>query len=154
MLTDRAMPDSEARISVRSRRQAMDWGLVLASQGIETTIEPPTDDHGWCLLVPSNDTDRAFKALRQYRVENRGWGPWRGELNWPVRVPFDWRSVGWAGLLALFYWFSTVDSRFMAGGILNAEAVHSGQWWRIFTAMQLHADPAHLAANLSLGILL
>ncbi len=132
----------------------MDWSLVLASQGIETTIQPPTDDHGWCLLVPSNETERAFKALRQYRVENRVWGPWRGELRWPAHVSFDWRSIGWAALLALFYWLSTVDSRFIAGGILDAEAVHAGQWWRVFTAMQLHADVAHLAANLSLGILL
>jgi len=41
-----------ARIPVRSRRQAMDWSLVLLSQGIETTILPPGEDGNWSLLVP------------------------------------------------------------------------------------------------------
>ena len=37
---------------------------------------------------------------------------------------------------------------------MDASAVLSGQWWRIFTAMTLHADVAHLATNLSIGIVL
>jgi membrane associated rhomboid family serine protease len=32
--------------------------------------------------------------------------------------------------------------------------VFAGQWWRVFTAIMLHADVAHLAGNLSIGVLL
>lgn len=154
MLTDQAIRDGEAKITVRSKQQAMDWSLVLASQGIETTIQPPDESQGWRLLLASSDAEKAIKALRQYLVENRGWAVWRDELRWPAQTIFDWRSLVWAALLGVFYWLGEVDARVAAGGIMNSDAVHAGQWWRIFTAMQLHADMAHLTANLSLGILL
>jgi membrane associated rhomboid family serine protease len=32
--------------------------------------------------------------------------------------------------------------------------VRHGQWWRIFTAVSLHADIAHLAGNVAIGVLL
>jgi membrane associated rhomboid family serine protease len=37
---------------------------------------------------------------------------------------------------------------------MDNAAVHAGEWWRLFTAMLLHADIAHLASNLSLGLVL
>jgi membrane associated rhomboid family serine protease len=37
---------------------------------------------------------------------------------------------------------------------MDSTAVVSGQWWRIFTSMVLHGDIAHLAANLSIGVVL
>lgn len=141
-----------SRIPVRSHRQAMDWSLVLISQGIATTIEDPMQGGGWYLLVPSQDCERALKTLRQYRLENRDW-PWRQSLPWP-QAHFDWGSVAWAGVLIVFHWFSSLHPGFQTAGIMDTTAVFSGQWWRIFTAMMLHADVAHLATNLSIGILL
>src|SRR2546429_5854414 len=73
-------------IPARNRRQAMDWGLVLASQGIEPVIEQ--SEHGWILLVEPGDYARAQATLRQYQRENRGWG-WRQELPWP-EITFHW----------------------------------------------------------------
>ena len=35
---------------------------------------------------------------------------------------------------------------------LNAARVQSGQWWRAWTALTLHLDPGHLAANLGAGV--
>jgi membrane associated rhomboid family serine protease len=37
-------------------------------------------------------------------------------------------------------------------GELNAARVQSGQWWRALTALTLHLDAAHLAANLGAGV--
>jgi len=37
-------------------------------------------------------------------------------------------------------------------GELDAARVQSGQWWRAWTALTLHLDAAHLAANLGAGI--
>lgn len=37
---------------------------------------------------------------------------------------------------------------------MDASAVAHGQWWRLFTAIYLHADVAHLAANAGIGFLL
>ena len=36
----------------------------------------------------------------------------------------------------------------MAWGILDGELVRQGQWWRLITAMFLHADTAHLFGNM------
>ncbi len=41
-------------IPARSRGQAMDWSLVLASQGLEHAIAGP-DETGWGLLVAETD---------------------------------------------------------------------------------------------------
>jgi len=37
---------------------------------------------------------------------------------------------------------------------MDGAAVAHGQWWRLFTAMWLHADLAHLATNAALGLVL
>ncbi len=37
---------------------------------------------------------------------------------------------------------------------MNASKVTAGEWWRLFTAMWLHADVAHLAANCTMGLVL
>jgi membrane associated rhomboid family serine protease len=37
-------------------------------------------------------------------------------------------------------------------GALDAARVQDGQWWRAWTALTLHLDGAHLAANLAAGV--
>ena len=141
---------TSARIPVRSHGQAMDWSLVLVSQGIETAIE--NLEGTWSLVLPARDYQQALKALRQYRLENRHW-PWRQPLAWP-HAHFDWAVIGWAGLLMVFHWFGSKNEGLRLAGVMDTSAVLSGQWWRVFTAMTLHADLAHLATNLSIGIVL
>lgn len=58
------------------------------------------------------------------------------------------------GAVDLFHWFSSFAPGFQAAGTMDSTAVLSGQWWRIFTAIMLHADVAHLATNLSIGVVL
>ncbi len=38
-----------------------------------------------------------------------------------------------------------------AAGELNAGLVRQGQWWRAWTALTLHLDPAHITANIGAG---
>ena len=136
---------------MRSHRQAMDWSLVLVSQGIESTIVQPEDGAGWGLLVSAQDYGNALRTLRLYRLENRAW-PWQQ----PVLKPgflFDWGSLAWALLACLFFWLST-HADLQSAGVMDGGAVAHGQWWRLFTAMWLHADLAHLATNATLGLVL
>jgi rhomboid protease GluP len=147
------MDSLTSRIPTRSKRQAMDWSLVLVSQGIETTIEHSEDGPEWGLVVASQDYEQALSVIRQYRSENRHW-PWRYQTRWPGFL-FDWASAVWCLALVLFYWFGetrAVDLR--ANGAMDNAAVSTGQWWRIFTAITLHADLPHLAANVSIGVVL
>ncbi len=131
----------------------MDWSLVLVSQGIETTIEHPEDGDGWGLVVASQDCDLALNAIHQYRSENRHW-PWRQQTRWPGFL-FDWASAVWCLALVLFHWFGKTRAiDLWSNGAMDNAAVWSGQWWRIFTAITLHADLPHLVSNVSIGIVL
>ena len=137
---------TKAVIPARHRRQAMDWSLVLLSQGIESTLETPPE--GWALLVEPQDHPRALAVLRQYQLENRGW-------RWPKTMPqitFHWGSVAWCVLLALFHFADALSGlRLRDAGMMEPAAVQNGSWWRLFTATLLHFDLAHLMANLAFG---
>lgn len=142
---------AEARIPARTRRQAMDWSLVLASQGIQPVIEH-TDDMGWALVVPAGEFETAVQNIRKYRTENLGW-------RWQKRIfksgpLFDWASLGWIALTVVFYWQSGLHGLMRENGVMDVTAVTNGQWWRLFTATLLHGDVAHLASNAAFGLLL
>ncbi len=66
---------------------------------------------------------------------------------------FDWSSLVWVSLNIFFYAWSESHPVFRAAGIMDAAALIHGEWWRLFTATWLHADLAHLAANLLFGFL-
>ena len=129
----------------------MDWSLVLVSQGIETTIDQDSDGSGWGLLVAGLDYGPAIKVIRQYHLENRGW-PWQQQV-FRQGFLFDWGALAWALLAGLFFWLSTTTD-LKTAGLMDGAAVAHGQWWRLFTAMWLHADLAHLATNATLGLAL
>ncbi|MGP8197951.1 MAG: rhomboid family intramembrane serine protease [Limisphaerales bacterium] len=138
-------------ILARSKRQAMDWSLVLASQDIAAIIN--RGEKGWELIVDGPEYERAQAVLLQYQIENRGWW-WRREVP-GTGVVFHWGSVLWALWMAGFYWWSTVRfPQMKSAGMVDSQAVLHGQWWRLFTAVTLHENIPHLASNAATGILL
>ena len=148
---DPAIPPATERIPTRTRQRAMDWSLVLASQGIETVIQNDPDA-GWQLLVAAGDGERARAVIAQYRRENRRWR-WRQ----PVlqgRALFDSTSALWVLLTAAFFKFNSSAQDFRLMGSLDGGALARGEWWRIFTAEVLHADVLHFTANAVFGLLL
>src|SRR5215468_4986816 len=140
-------------IPARSERQAMDWSLVLASQGIETIIDLDPAAGAWRLLVAPPDYARARQTIQQYLRENK-------PRRWQHELPFsdlilDWRSVVPMLLFILLYAIETTGhAALQAAGILDNQAVAHGEWWRLFTAITLHGDVNHLAANTTTGLLL
>jgi membrane associated rhomboid family serine protease len=131
----------------------MDWSLVLISQGIVTTIQRDLEANRWALVVGAPDYARAVHVIRQYRAENQG-RTWRKELPWPGLI-FDWRSlVPLLFLVLLFTVEATGRANLSQVGRMDNLAVRSGEWWRLFTAVTLHQDLAHLAANATTGLLL
>jgi rhomboid protease GluP len=130
----------------------MDWSLVLASQGIEATIDYAEDTSDWGLIVEEHEMDKALQSIQLYRLENRRWA-WRHQVLSPGLL-FDWASVLWVVLLCIFFWICQINLDIRDAGMMNAAKVGGGEWWRLFTAMWLHADVAHLAANATLGLVL
>ena len=145
------MESLTTRIPARSRIEAMDLGLVLISQGIAARIER-NEEAGWGLEIATAEYQPAMEAIRLYREENRS-RRWRREV---LRsgVLFDWVSSAWVILVCLFYWLSDSRIDLRTPGAVDTVALARGQWWRLFTAMWLHADLEHLAGNAMFGFIL
>lgn len=143
--------DPVARIPARTRRQAMDWSLALTSQGIEPVIEQ-TEEGNWALVVAAGELSAALSIIRQYRLENLRW-PWRKPI-FKTGTVFDWASVAWLVFIIGMFWLAEMQTNLKEAGILDSAAVGRGEWWRLFTAVWLHGDLGHLAANGAFGCLL
>ncbi len=145
--------DADARpaavaISARSERQAMDWSLVLASQGIDVTIAQPGPIL-WQLLVAPADHPRALTAIRRFRLENRHWA-WRHMLP-SGSIAIHPAALAWVALLVAIH--AALPPELVERGLFNTRLVRAGEWWRAITAVGLHADLAHLAANSAIGLI-
>src|ERR1044071_1900375 len=132
------MEPATERIPVRSRRQALDWSLVLLSQGIEHIVDHSQENGSWELLVTPEDHPNALKAIELYQQENRHW-PWRRKL-FKQAVLFDWASLSWVILLCVFFWLSEAQPGLRTFGEMDATAVSKGHWGRLLTAVVVHAD--------------
>ena len=129
----------------------MDWGLVLASQEIEAMIE--RTEEGWGLVVEERDYERAQAALQQYRAENSGWR-WKQQLPGSGLV-FHWGALVWVAAMAgFYYWTMAAFPQLQGAGMMDNRRVAGGEWWRLFTAITLHENLPHLAANAATGFLL
>lgn len=138
-------------IEAASHRQAMDWSLVLISQGIQSIVDR-SESGPWAVFVWESDLEPALQAIRAYERENAS--RWRREVKW-TGLLFDWRS---ALVFLLFIGFFAVTElvrpELKPAGRMDRGEVLKGEWWRPFTAVTLHADIGHLAANVATGIVL
>jgi len=147
------MPPVAFAIPTRTERQALDWSLVLVSQGIDALIEKDPEAGTWNLMVPAPEYRRAVQAITQYRRENQT-EVWHKEVPWTGLI-FDWRSVPWFLFLILIHAIeATGHGQLSEAGMMDNHAVRQGDWWRLVTAVTLHANLAHLAANATTGLLL
>ncbi len=142
-----------ATIMVRSERQAMDWSLVLASQDIGTTILAVPQEQCWGLEVSESDHLRALEAIRRYRLENRTWQI-RRNLSDGTELQFHVGSILWCLLLVFIHACSAFWPVLIEAGAMESTKVIAGQWWRLLTAVTLHADLAHLMGNLTFGVIM
>ena len=135
----------------RDRARCQELRLVLDAAGIPS--ETVFDDGWWLVLVRSEDLTRARAELRAYRDEN----PTREPLPKPPlpRYGGGWPGVlGYAAVLLLVAFLAgnyVFSADWFAVGRVQAGLVMAGEWWRPITALTLHGDAGHLAANLVFG---
>lgn len=134
-----------------NRKLAQEHALVLQSAGIPHSVEPAPGGSFW-LLVPEGFEAAALQELRSYRKENEDWPP---RLDTPPR-----RSDGHAAALVYVLWIAAVfpvghydlfGRNLWDSGKLIASRVLEGEWWRAFTALNLHGDLGHLLGNAIAG---
>jgi membrane associated rhomboid family serine protease len=147
------MEPQEFTVVYRSpRRRACDERLlVLTAVGIPGWVW--RGELEFALEVAAIDAAEALRHLQQYEAENRAPPPAPPP---PRLYPYAWAGcliyalvllgVAWAlsnGLVRL----DAFDL-----GVLDAQRIQAGQWWRAWTALTLHLDGPHLAANLCAGL--
>jgi len=133
------------------------WSLVLYAAQIQHSLRH--GEAGWQLLVSEENISHAMEELRLYAEENRNWPPERAaRIKREVMVEKAPTVLPVMGGLAVFYAITggwEGHSHWFASGVLDrALVVSDGQWWRLITALTLHADSVHLLGNIFFGGLL
>ena len=132
------------------RRECNERLLVLTAVGVEAVITAA--DGAFLLRVAPHDAGYAVRHLLQYDAENRPPPP--PPLPPPV---YGHAWVGCAIYVLVLVGVAWVLSNGLVRldafdlGELDAARVQAGEWWRAWTALTLHLDAPHLAANLGAG---
>jgi rhomboid protease GluP len=138
-----------------SERRARLWALVLEARYLDSRIEK--GETGWQLLVPRPSFDAACSELRKFVEENRNWPPLLPPARPTIENTLPTLSV--LILLATFHNITGLGITLLGRhpvdwveiGNAHASQILSGQWWRLVTALTLHADWLHLLSNLAIG---
>ncbi len=128
----------------RDHAAVMERSVVLDAVGISHEVEPAPGG-GFAIVLADGDVAAAEEALAAWEAENArrpepAGAPERGGLVTGV-------VTGTAILLlAVPLGLGMAGSRFQRGSA-DAARMLQGEWWRAVTALTLHADAEHVAAN-------
>jgi membrane associated rhomboid family serine protease len=132
--------------------EGFDHGLVVLAMGESYCLVP--SDTGYRLLVEPPALAAVRAQLACFDRESVGWPPrpmaenppaWKFELF----TPLLWALV----VLAVFWGQGAWPGSWEEAGALDTRAVFDhGEWWRLGTALFLHADVGHLVSNVFSGI--
>jgi membrane associated rhomboid family serine protease len=135
----------------RTPQECDERAFVLLAVGIAAVMW--ADGHGFSVLVAEPDRPRAVCELERYAAENR-------PRPRPRAAPLHGGGVAAAaGYALLLFLVSVANARLAVGrdwfdaGVLDGVRFRDGEVWRAVTALTLHADLAHLAANVGFGAL-
>jgi rhomboid protease GluP len=135
-------------------RQLNIWSLVLLSADIPHRIE--RQQQNWRIYVHLDHAGEAEQQLADYTRENAGWPPVKHtavtvEKAAARRPP----TVLMMGMLVIFYSVTgpwAWHSKWFSQGAISLTAImRHGEWWRLVTALTLHADAVHLFGNVLIG---
>jgi membrane associated rhomboid family serine protease len=127
--------------------QADTCGLVLSSSGISYRVK--RGRKGWEVWVDEDAYDRASESIKQYFKENQDTVP----PSAPTEDEFQKSYTGiWAAIILLvwhmaFLWRNNIADDIRRYGASATDILH-GEWFRLLTALMLHADGVHLIGNM------
>lgn len=148
LLDDLMEVGSYATVAAASER-----GLVILAMGECYWLVPSGEEYR--LLVESRIVERARDQIVRYERESVGWPPRRIVEVEPTHETSPITPMLWALVVAELFYAQGRWPAITARGAMDAHAVFDqGEWWRLATALFLHADTGHLISNALIGILL
>ncbi len=142
--------DGWVLVAKAGSREIADWSLVLSAVGIDQQI----DRQNGVILTQKRDADWAMKELRAFREENRSWPPPPSAVRPAVYTDNPPTLLMFGGLM-IFHWLTgpwvAANPWFKAGAVDSPAILEQGEWWRLITALTLHADQMHLVGNAVIG---
>lgn len=127
-----------------------DRALVLESAQIPHQIV--RDTTGCAILVPAERSGDAVRELQLYDDENPPVVP-KPPRRLPPRNAMP-GMFGYVVIVCLVAWLAgtaAFGQNWLPAGRIDGELIRSGEWWRLITALTLHASPEHLMGNLVFG---
>lgn len=147
-----ATNEIETILSTTNSELAANWSLVLTAMEIPHGVI--REDMVYHLQVPKDLSQLALREIDLYLEENRDWPPKEAPLQ-EAEAGIKPPTILLMGALSLFYGVTgpwTEHSHWFSQGAGNSEAILlAGEWFRLVTALTLHADIVHLMGNVFLG---
>ena len=138
-----------------SRQQAEQWSFVLGAVNIPSIIE--FEQHSWVVKVSPVHAKRALQEIAAYVEEENDWPPNRPapKVQKLVFSKYQPPTILMMGALVAFYLFtgpwSLKSGWFVNGAVSGRQILENGEWWRLVTALTLHADVMHIFGNVLIG---
>ena len=133
-----------------SFRKANEHGLVVLSMGLAYWMF--RSGGRFVLCVERKHEKVVLEQIRLFERQNRFWPPRQREFQGQRA---NLLAAGNYLLLLLVFYIAQQSSgaTFVSRGAANPKSIYgAGEWWRTVTALTLHADAAHLVANMAGGI--
>lgn len=145
-------PDLSIIAHYRSARSAHEAGLAVLAAGESYWVFPDESSGGYVLAVERSQAARLRREIDLAERRNRFWPP--GSLGLPSQASRI-APTGWAILIlvACFVAQNLIPGLAELGRNSSEAFWNDDEYWRLITAMTLHADLSHLAGNL-MGIAL
>ncbi len=139
--------------TTREEQEALSCSLMLSSVGISHRVSQLPDN--MVLSVAVDDAQEAKAQIKAYLHENRNWPPKPSTHHDTFSPLLQPPTLLLVGGLALFYTVTgpwADHSIYFSGGAGDAEAIlQNGEYYRLVTALTLHADTVHLLGNCLFG---
>lgn len=138
-----------------SRYQAEQWALVLKAANIPSVIE--FEKRSWVIKVSPLHEKRALQEIAAFMEENSDWPPHRPKkrIPLPVLTKYQPPTILMMGALVIFFMitgpWSGGSDWFANGAVSGRQIFENNQWYRLVTALTLHADVVHLVGNILIG---
>ena len=138
--------------SYATAAEGFDHGLVALAAGHPYWLVPL--EGRYLLFVETDEPEWVRRQLELFDRESIGWPPPAAlPAARPRRLDFS-TSLVWALAVMVVFWCQARwPDQLEGAGALDTEAVFGRhEWWRIVTALFLHADLGHLVSNLISGV--